>query len=231
MSGGLTKEAEIIGVFEDFHNMPFLNGNGSVSESETGRGIVFLYKGLLFDDLLLPEVISIKVSPQAIRESLESLERHCRNQFPGMIFSWSFAIDRINSIYAQEKIDRNQIILFTSLAVLISCLGMLGMISYKATDKTKEIGIRKVLGARLHQIAHMLLNTSIRHVILATMIGIPVAYFLSDLYLQKYSERIHLQWWHFATPILMLVGIMFLSIVSVLWKAAKNNPVEALKCE
>ena len=105
------------------------------------------------------------------------------------------------------------------------------MISNKAVEKTKEIGIRKVLGAQLHQITQILLNTTAKQIIAATFLGIPVAYYLTDQYLDKFSERIVLQWWHFTLPILILLVIMFATISSVLWRAARTNPVEALKCE
>ncbi len=137
----------------------------------------------------------------------------------------------MNQIYAQEEVARNQIVLFTVLALLIACLGLLGMISYKVVEKTKEIGIRKVLGAELHQIAQVLLNATVKQIIAATIIGVPVAYYLAQQYLEKFSERITLQWWHFALPVLILVVIMFATIASVLWKAARSNPVDALKYE
>ncbi len=105
------------------------------------------------------------------------------------------------------------------------------MISNKIVERTKEIGIRKVLGAELHQIAQLLLNTTVKQLIIAAFIGIPVANYLTQQYLEKFTERIDLQWWHFALPVLILVVIMFLTISSALWKAAKNNPVEALKHE
>jgi putative ABC transport system permease protein len=117
------------------------------------------------------------------------------------------------------------------LAIFIACLGLLGMISNKVVEKTKEIGIRKVMGAQLYQIAQILLSTTVKQIVIATIIGIPVAYYLTQQYLEKYSERIALQWWHFALPVVILVTIMFLTISSVLWKAAKNNPVDALKYE
>ena len=139
--------------------------------------------------------------------------------------------DKMNEVYGHEKVARNQIVLFTGLALLIACLGLLGLISNKAVEKTKEIGIRKVLGARLDQIAAILLNTTIKQIVAATIIGIPVAYYLTELYLEKYSERITLQWWHFTLPVAILVVIMFSTIASILWKAAKSNPVEALKYE
>ena len=141
----------------------------------------------------------------------------------------SFLDEKINEVYAGEKVARNQIILFTTLAVLIACLGLLGMISNKVVEKTKEIGIRKVLGAQLYNIAGMLLNTTLTQIAMATMIGIPVAYYLTQKYLEKYSERISLEWWHFVSPVLILIMIMFSTVASVLWKAASNNPVDALR--
>jgi len=66
---------------------------------------------------------------------------------------------------------------------------------------------------------------------LAMILGLPIARYLTQQYLEKYTEQITLQWWHFALPVLILVMIMFLTIASVLWKAAKSNPVEALKYE
>jgi putative ABC transport system permease protein len=162
---------------------------------------------------------------------MAAIEKIYKEFFPGAVFDWSFVDDTIQQQYTKEKISRNQIILFASLALLIACLGMLGIISYKAAEKTKEIGIRKVLGAQLHQIVQILVSTTFRQILGAAMVGIPVAYYLTQEYLEKFSERIALQWWHFALPVLILVTIMFSTIASVLWRAAKNNPVDALKYE
>ena len=126
---------------------------------------------------------------------------------------------------------RNQTALFSVLTIGIACLGLLGMLSNKVVERTKEIGIRKVLGAKLHQIAQLLLSTTVRQVIVGAAIGIPVAYYLTLQYLEKYTERITLQWWHFTLPLIILLSIMFVTIASVLWNAARSNPVEALKHE
>ena len=78
--------------------------------------------------------------------------------------------------------------LFTFLAIGIACLGLLGTTTNKAIEKTKEIGIRKVLGAQMHQIAQIILNTTSKQVIIANVFGIPIAYYLVQLYLERYSE-------------------------------------------
>ena len=121
--------------------------------------------------------------------------------------------------------------LFTCIAIGIACLGLLGMMSHKVIEKTKEIGIRKILGARLRHIAYILLNGTVKQVMVATVIAAPVSYYLIQEYLARFTERIELQWWHYALPIMILMFIMFATIASVLVKAARSNPVEALKYE
>ena len=162
---------------------------------------------------------------------MQAAEQAYQEIFPGNVFRWYFLDDHVNRHYTSEKIWRNQILFFTCLAIGIACLGMLGMISNKASEKTKEIGIRKVLGAELYQVAQLLLNTTAKQIAFAAVIGIPLAYYLTQQYLQNFSERIELQWWHFVLPLIILIFIMLTTIASVVWKAARSNPVEALKYE
>ncbi|HEX5168949.1 MAG TPA: ABC transporter permease [Cyclobacteriaceae bacterium] len=226
------KEAEVIGVIENFRNTSFLNMSESSTEANTGRGAVLLYKDRIFKDIdSEPENISVRASSKQFGETIHAIEILFKREFPSAAFTWYFLDDKMNEVYAHEKVARNQIVLFTGLALLIASIGLLGMISNKAVEKTKEIGIRKVLGARLYQILRLLLDSTVKQIVIATIIGIPVAYYLTQLYLEKFSEKITLQWWHFVLPLLLLVVILFLTIASVLFKAAKNNPVEALKYE
>jgi putative ABC transport system permease protein len=226
------KDAEVIGVFENFRNTSFLNmSQSNTSATDEGRGIIFTHKNHIFSEgLSNPEKISIRIS-QNFEGTMASIKVLFEQQFPGNAFTWYFLDEHINRVYVHEQTARNQIVLFTVLALFIACVGLLGTITNKAAEKTKEIGIRKAMGAQLHQIAQILLNTTVKQIVIATIIGIPVAYYLIQQYLEKYSERIVLQWWHYGLPVLILVTIMFLTISSVLWKAAKNNPVEALKYE
>ena len=230
---GNWKDAEVIGVFENFRIESFFNMSQSSSEAtDEGRGFIFMYKSQYFADAFSnAEKISVRVSSQNFDEAMASMKTLFEQQFPGNAFTWYFLDEHASQIYFHEKAARNQIVLFTGLAIIIACLGLLGMISNKVVEKTKEIGIRKVLGAEMSQVAQILLNTTAKQIVIATVIGIPVAYYLTQQYLQKYSERIALQWWHFTLPVLILIVIMFFTVASVLWKAARSNPVEALKYE
>jgi putative ABC transport system permease protein len=227
------KEVVVLGVFENFRNQSFLNMSESSTESNVeGRGAVLMYQNQSFDKThFVHDKISVRISPSSMEETLALIQRKYGEIFPEMVFTWYFLDQKINEVYNNEKIARNQIVLFTGLAIIIACLGLLGTITNKVVEKTKEIGIRKVLGAKLYQIANVLLTTTIKQIITAIVVGIPVAYYLTQLYLLKYSERISLEWWHFAAPILILVIVMFTTVASVLWKAARNSPVDSLKCE
>ena len=162
---------------------------------------------------------------------METIREKFQHIYPGQLFHWYFLDDHMNAHYQSEQIARNQITLFTSIAIGIACLGLLGVISNKAVSKTKEIGIRKVLGAHLFHISQILLSPTMRQIGLAIFIGLPVAYLLSQSYLEKFSERITLQWWHFTLPVILLVFLMLISVASVVWRTITRNPVESLKHE
>lgn len=223
--------AEVIGVFENFRVHSFLNESNTEANNE-GAGFILMNGNHSFGDLPVGlDKLSIRISTTNFEETITTIQELYEERFPGNPFVWYFLDERSNKKYNNEKTARNQIILFTGLAILIACMGLLGMILNKVTARTKEIGIRKVLGAGLYQIAHILLNTTIKQLALAIVIGIPLGYYLAHQYLAKYSERISLQWWHFVLPVLILVVIIFATIASSLWKAAKSNPVDSLKYE
>ena len=220
---------EIIGVVKSYRLRPMLKFSGD-HDLRADAGIILTYKSYLNPDLQAGR-FTVRVEPEKIESFMHAAEQAYNEIFPENVFRWYFLDDHVNRHYTTEKIWRNQILFFTCLAIGIACLGMLGMISNKASEKTKEIGIRKVLGAELHQVAQLLLNTTAKQIALAAVIGIPVAYYLTQQYLQKFSERIELQWWHFILPLAILIFIMLTTIASVVWKAARSNPVEALKYE
>ena len=105
------------------------------------------------------------------------------------------------------------------------------MITSKAVEKTKEIGIRKVLVAGFPQIVIVLLDTTGKQTIIATIIGIPLAWYLAHQYFQNFSDRIALKWWHFTLPLVALAFILLSTGLFRLLKAIRANPVESLKYE
>ena len=162
---------------------------------------------------------------------VETIKNKFENIYPGKLFHWYFLDAHMNAHYQRDRIARNQITLFTSIAIGIACLGLLGVIANKAVSKTKEIGIRKVLRAQLHQIGQILLYPTLRQIIVAVVIGTPLAYLLTEFYLQNFSERVAIQFWHFVIPILLLILIMLSSVAWVVLRASRRNPVQALKYE
>ena len=228
---GLTKQGEVIGVIEDYRRFPFFD----LSESNTiyaagGHGIFLTYKNKLFPELV-SEKIAVSIEMKEVNDLTSSMELIFRTRFPGDVFEWQFLDDRLNQAYSNERFTRNQILIFTILAIGISCLGLIAMMNQRINEKTKEIGIRKILGAKSSQIGKLLVYSTILQVLTAALIGIPIAYYLAEQYLQKYAERISLAWWYYLMPVGILMVIMFSTISTMLLKAVRTNPVESLRYE
>jgi putative ABC transport system permease protein len=227
------REVEIIGIINDYRLDPFLNfneSNSNLANGGKGNGILLSYKTTI-TGRYTTEKIALKMSTREIDQALPEIETLFKKTFPGNAFSSYVLDEHINRFYGGEKFARNQLILFSILTIGIACLGLLGMIANKVIEKTKEIGVRKVLGAGSIHIGIILINTTIRQFVLSVLFGVPLAWYLSQQYLERYSEQVTLQWWHYALPVIILLMIMFLSIVSLLFKAAKTNPVESLRYE
>jgi putative ABC transport system permease protein len=220
--------AEIIGVIEDYK----VGNQSLLVDKATGEhsGIILTYKDRFVPSLKFQK-IAVSLRADQFEDTGKKMKEIYSQIFPGQLFRFYFLDEQIASFYDSEKTARNQILLFSLIAIGITCLGLLGMISNKALEKTKEIGIRKVLGARLDQIARLLLIPTAWQIVISMAVGIPVSFYLAHQYLQKVSEHILLQWWHFAMPVLMLAFIMLCTVARVVWKAARSNPVNALKCE
>jgi putative ABC transport system permease protein len=224
LPGQQKENVEIIGVINDYEFRPFY------IEQYERRGVTLTYKNFLIPKYK-PSKFSIALDLRNLKSEMLAIEKLYKQTFPDEVFKWYLLNDKIAQQYRMEMTAKNQIMFFTILAIGIACLGLLGMISNKVVEKTKEIGIRKVLGAQVHQIGYILLNTTIKQISLSTIIGLPIAYYLTRQYLQKFSDRITLQWWHYAVPVGLLLLIMLATIASVVWRAARTNPVESLRYE
>jgi putative ABC transport system permease protein len=220
-------KATIVGVVKSYRLRPMLRFSGD-HDIKADAGIMLSYKDYLNANLRA-ERITIRADVEDIEMTMLKVGRLYSEIFPGNVFHWYFIDDHVNRHYKNENVLRNQIMLCTALAIGIACMGVLGMISNKASEKAKEIGIRRVLGADLDHVARVLLSTTAIQITLASLIGIPVSYFVTRRYLEHFSERIELHWWHFCLPVVLLTMIMLASVATMIAKAAQRNPVEALK--
>ena len=222
------RPTEIIGVIDDYDRKPLLTDSYYGASNDEGVALTY-YDNV--DAENTPRKVSMIINHKTFDGTLSQVEKLYKETFSRNFFHWYFLDDNLNQHYQNEKTTRNQIMLFVFLAIIIACLGLLGMITNKAKEKTKEIGIRKVLGAHMQDVAKVLLSTTIRQIAIAMVIGIPAAHFLVQEYLVKYSERITLRWWHYLAPVLALLLILFMTTASTLRKAARTNPADSLRCE
>lgn len=151
--------------------------------------------------------------------------------FPTTPFEYKFIDDMVQQQYATELTLSKIINSFSLLAILISCLGLLGLVAYTAEQRTKEIGIRKVLGASVFNITALLSNDFLKLVLIANGLAFPVAYYFMSKWLADFAYRVDMQWWMFVVAGVLAILIAFLTIGFQSVKAALANPVKSLRSE
>jgi putative ABC transport system permease protein len=173
----------------------------------------------------------IKIKPNTAASSLEWIQKTFQRFYPMNSYSCVFKNDENRKQYADIE-KWKQIILFGAiLAIFISCIGLFGLSVLSAEKRTKEIGIRKVLGASVQQIVTTLSTDFIRLIVLALTIASPLVYIAADKWMQNFPYRIQISWWLFAMAgaLVMLIALFTISFQSI--KAAIANPVKSLRTE
>ena len=146
-------------------------------------------------------------------------------------FDYEFLDQRFNKFYQAEENFSELMRIFGVLAIFIACLGLFGLASFTIEQRTKEIGVRKVVGASVANIIQLISNDFIRLVVMAFLIACPIAWFAMDTWLQNFAYRIDMEWWVFLASgaIAIIIAAITVSFQSI--KAAMTNPVKALKYE
>ena len=173
--------------------------------------------------------ISVKVSTKDLSSNLAAITKAWQKVIPDKPFDYEFMDDRFAAIYAAESRLNRLTQLGSSLAIFIACLGLFGLATYAVERRTKEIGIRKVMGASISSITALLSREFIRLVILATLIAGPIAWYLSEQWLENFSYRISPQWWMFLVAGLGAAALAFFTISIQSVKAALSDPVKSLR--
>lgn len=173
--------------------------------------------------------ISIRVNTANLPSLLSQIKSKWASFAPAVQMNYSFMDQDFDNSYRSEQRVGTIFTIFTSLAIVIACLGLFGLAAYAAEQRTKEIGIRKVLGADIAAITTMLSKDFVKLVIIAILIFSPLAWYVMHLWLQDFAYRVSIQWWVFAVAALaaMLIAIVTVSFQSI--KAAIANPVESLR--
>jgi ABC-type antimicrobial peptide transport system permease subunit len=175
--------------------------------------------------------MAVKLEPGKFNSTIESIEDVWSSQYPDFLFSYEFLDEQIAQFY--EGVEKMSILLiiFSCIAIGIGCLGLYGLISFIATQKEKEIGIRKVLGATTSQIMVIFSREFVGMILIAFFIAAPLAGWVMNKWLQNYEYRISMEWTMFIWGILTTFIIALITVGYRSLRASTTNPIDSLRSE
>lgn len=173
----------------------------------------------------------VKFKTTQLPQAIERIKKIYTANAPDFPFEYNFLDERFDQLYKSEIKQESLLGIFSAIAICIACLGLFGLASYTAIKRTKEIGVRKVLGSSVENIVLLLSKDLLKPVLIGTAIAIPAGYFIMQKWLQGFAYRTDVSWWLFAGAaiIAMLIALLTVSVQAV--KAALVNPVKSLRTE
>lgn len=210
------REGKIIGVIKDFHFR---------SLQETIKPLTMRIEpgGT--------ELVSVKIEGDRLKETVAAVEEKWKEIVPGRPFNYYFMDEFFDRQYRSEERFEKLFFNFAILAIFISCLGLLGLASYSTMQRTKEIGVRKVMGASIASIVGLLSMDFLKLVLIAFVVASPVAYFGMNRWLENFAYRTDIYWWVFVIAALLSTTIAFITVSFQSIRAAVMNPVKSLRSE
>jgi len=173
----------------------------------------------------------LKVKEGALSQQLQTYEEIFKRHYPNDLFEVGFPDLIVEKAYEKDRQTGYLVMSFSFLAILVACMGVFGLTAFMAEQRTKEIGIRKVLGASVGSIVRLFTDDYLRLLALSLVIALPIAWWIGGKYLENFAYRIALSWWMFAAAALITVVLTLLTVGWQAIKAATANPVEAIKGE
>ena len=207
----------VVGVVKDFHTNSARDGG--VQPLLLTPDYKFYYAG------------SVKIRSQNLPQTVERIKATYARVFPEVAFVGRFYDESLNAYYKAEQQMGWLYRTFAGLTIFIACLGLFGLAAFTAEQRTKEIGVRKVLGASVASIVALLSKDFLKLVVIAIGIASPIAWYLMSQWLQDFTYRIDIEWWVFAVAGLVAIGIALLTVSFQSIKAALMNPVKSLRSE
>lgn len=211
------RKAEIVGVVKDFHYESFHQPIAS-----------YVFHN---NDTESRPYLLVKINTSNLEQTMKQLEATFKKSVPSSAFEYVFLDQFLATLYRAETQTANVVMLFSVLAILIACLGLLGLAAYTAEQRTKEIGIRKVLGASVAGITALITKDFLKLILIAIVVASPIAYYFMEQWLKDFAYQVPIQWWVFVITGFVAVFIALLTVSSQAIKAALTNPVKSLKTE
>ena len=208
--------APVVGVVKDF--------NSNSLKKEMTPVVLGSFK-------MVYRLINIKIQPQRAKQTLAAIEKIWNKTYPDFIYEYQFLDDTIASFYKQESQLSQLYKIFAGIAIFISCLGLYGFVSFMTVRRTKEVGIRKVLGASVTSIIYLISKEFTLLIGIAFLIATPLAYYVMHHWLQNFAYRINTGVGIFLLTIFMAELIAWLTVGYQAVKAAVADPVKSLKPE
>jgi len=208
---------KIVGVLKDFH---FSSMHSSIEPL-----VVRL------DDNWSWGTILVRTQAGRTREAIESLEKLAKTFNPEFPFTYRFSDEEFNKLYKSEQLVSQLAGYFAFLGIFISCLGLFGLATFAIAQRTREIGIRKVLGASVPGITFLLTGNFLKIVVLAMLVAFPTAWLVMNRWLDGFVYKIHMQWWMFAAAGAATLGIALLTVSYQSIRSALANPIQSLRAD
>ncbi|MDH5398646.1 MAG: permease prefix domain 2-containing transporter [Cyclobacteriaceae bacterium] len=211
------KKGKIIGVLKDYHTKSLHQPIAPI--------IVDVKEDLFFGDIV------VRTEPGKTKEALEGLEEICREINPDYPFAYKFLDHEFEKIYHTEQMTARLSNIFAGLAIIISCLGLLGLVMFSIEQRRKELSLRKILGATISNILGLLSKDFLILVSISFVVTVPLAGYFMNEWLQKFAYRIELTWWIYAISGLAVVLLTVIIVFIQAFKSALANPVKYLRSE
>jgi len=210
------RSGQVVGMVKDFHFRSFHEAIGPM---------------IMYMQPDWNAFATVKISAEKIPLTLRQIEAAWSRFDPVQPFSYSFVDDRFESLYQTDQRSAKVVTLFSGVAIVISCLGLFGLAAYTVTQRTREVGIRKVLGATPRDITILLSSEMVGIVALANGIAWPVAYWAASSWLEQFAYRTDITWSLFAGAGLSVLGLAVITVLYHSIRATISNPVDALRVE
>ncbi|HEX7844513.1 MAG TPA: FtsX-like permease family protein [Chitinophagaceae bacterium] len=210
------KRGRIIGVVQDFHYK-------SLHEKVT-PSVIHIYPQVQY-------AVAVKLKAAGIGSTIAYIREVWNKQVPGFPLNYKFMDETYGAMYKAETKLSDLLWIFTVMAIVVGCMGLFGLAAFSAEQRTKELGIRKVLGANALNIVGLLSKNFLLLVLISSVIAVPLAWWAMNKWLQDFPYRVNISWWIFGIAIVAALGITLITVSFQAIKAAFTSPVKSLKTE